>query len=275
MKQTAFITGATDGIGKALAYKLLRENYEVVIIGRNPQKVNDTVSELKFSNQNYEISGITADLSKLSDVKRACELFLLQHSKLHLLVLNANAIANERIITEDGNEQNFAIGYLSRVLMTELLEDVLEKTSNAQIISVIGLDTSRVDFEDLTIQKNFTGRKGLTRWQWAINLYTQYYNKNRKVPMNLYMPGLVKTKILSNEPQPMRLLVQIMNVIMGITPQKSADNIFKIINIVTEQKLRNTTFSYSKRRKPLKVETKTGDIEKLINITKKSLRKFK
>ena len=91
-------------------------------------------------------------------------------SNLDVLVLNANAIANERIITEDCNEQNFAIGYLSRVLMIERLEKILENTPNSQIISVIGLDTSRIDFRDISIEKDFTGRKGLTRWQWAINL---------------------------------------------------------------------------------------------------------
>ncbi len=81
------------------------------------------------------------------------------YSNLDVLVLNANAIANERIITEDGNEQNFAIGYLSRVLMIERLEKILENTPNSQIISVIGLDTSRIDFRDISIEKDFTGRK--------------------------------------------------------------------------------------------------------------------
>lgn len=165
MKKTALITGATDGIGKALAVKLLSENYVVNIIGRNTQKVSDTISELKLLNPINEIFGITADLSKMSDVKRACEEYLQNNPNLDLLVLNANAIANERIITEDGNEQNFAIGYLSRVLMIEKLEKTLENTPNSQIISVIGLDVMQVDFEDLTIEKDFTGRKGLTRWQ--------------------------------------------------------------------------------------------------------------
>jgi len=269
--KTVLITGATDGIGKALALKFLKENYEVVIIGRNDKKVDATVTEFK----NFgTVSGITADLSLMSAVELATANFLQNHSRLDILVLNANAIANERIITTEGNEQNFAIGYLSRVLMIQKLEKILEATPKAQIISVVGLDTSPVDFNDITIEKDFTGRKGLTRWQWAINLFSQDYNKKNKTPINLYMPGLVKTKILKNEPQPMRLFVQIMNVIMGITPKKAADNLFKVINKISIENIRNSIFSYSKERKPLPVRTQTGDIEKLKLITNKLLEKY-
>lgn len=272
-QKIALITGATDGIGKATALKLLNENWEVVIIGRNAQKVKDTVAEFQTASQNKAISGITADLSLMADVKNACDEFLKNHTRLDVLLLNANAIANERIITKEGHEQNFAIGYLSRVLMINKLEKVLEATPQSQILSVIGLDVTRVDFDDITIEKEFTGRKGLTRWQWAINLFTKTYNQSHKVPMNLYMPGLVRTKILKNEPQPMRLFVQIMNIIMGLTPEKSANNIYKVINEIVDKNKRNATFSYSKERKPIKLEVQEGDEERLIKITDEMVKK--
>lgn len=273
-QKTAIITGATDGIGKALAQRLLVENMEVVIIGRNREKVRNTVKELSSKTNKNSIYGITADLTLMKDVKSACDEFLKNHNELNYLILNANAIANERIITVEGNEQNFAIGYLSRVLMIKLLEKTMEATPYSQILSVIGLDVSRVNFDDLTIEKDFTGRKGLTRWQWAINLFTDIYNKERKIPMNLYMPGLVKTKILKNEPQPMRIFVQIMNMIMGLKPEKSAENILKVINEIEIRKLSNATFSYSKQRKPIKLELKTGDDLRLMNVTNTIMQNF-
>ncbi len=273
-QKTALITGATDGIGKALAQKLLEENMELVIIGRNPEKVRNTVNELISKTKKNSISGITADLSLMKDVKFACDEFFKNHNQLNYLILNANAICNERTITEEGNEQNFAIGYLSRVLMIKLLQKVLEATPKSQILSVIGLDVTRVDFDDLTIEKDFSGRKGLTRWQWAINLFTDIYNKESNVPLNLYMPGLVKTKILKNEPQPMRLFVQIMNMIIGLKPEKSAVNIMKVINEINKNNLSNVTFSYSKQRKPIKLELKTGDDRRLVNVTQTLIQNF-
>lgn len=80
----------------------------------------------------------------MQKTKEACDRFLAAHNSLDLLVLNANAIANERIVTAEGNEQDFAIGYLSRILMLKKLEKTLANTQGSQILSVIGLDVQRV-----------------------------------------------------------------------------------------------------------------------------------
>ncbi len=263
--KTALITGATDGIGKATAKKLLSEGWKVVILGRNPKKCEDTLSEL--SKISKAVSVIVCDLSILKDVNKAVNSFLNENSRLDVLLLNANAIANERMITEEGNEQNFAVGYLSRALMIKRFEEILEQTENSQILSVVGMDYSRIDFEDLTIEKNFTGRKGLTRWQWAMNVFTREYNENHSVPLNLYMPGLVKTKILANEPQPMRLFVKIMNKIIGISVEKSAENIFSVINEISKHHKKGVCYAWKKERTFPKVEMKEGDAKRLIEVS--------
>lgn len=178
--KTILITGATDGIGRATAQKMLKENWKVVILGRDPQKVQTTVSELQVQTGKNNISGLTADLSSMAEVKKAVVIFLQNNTRLDVLLLNANAIANERIITKEGNEYNFALGYLSRVLMINLLQGVLNTTENSQILSIVGRDYARLDFEDLTIEKEFTGRIGLTRWQWAMNLFMMDYAQKKQ-----------------------------------------------------------------------------------------------
>lgn len=266
--KTALITGATDGIGKALAAKLLAQDWDVTIIGRSPQKCADTVTELKSQTGKTSISALEADLSSLQKTKEACDHFLAAHNSLDLLVLNANAIANERIVTTEGHEQNFAIGYLSRILMLKKLETTLSETKGSQVLSVIGLDTTRLDFDDPTIEKDFTGRKGLTRWQWAMNLFARDYAATGPVPINLYMPGLVKTKILSNEPQPMRAFVKIMNLVIGLTPEKAADNMLKVMDDITQKHKNGATYAWAKERSALKLDTQPGDLERLEVLTK-------
>jgi len=273
-QKTALITGATDGIGKATAKKFLQEGWKVVIIGRNPSRCESTVSELKTLTKNNDISAITVDLSILSDVKAAMGKFLSENERLEFLLLNANAIANDRIVTKEGNEQNFALGYLSRVLMIKSLETVMKNTPNSQILSVIGMDTVRLDFDDLIIEKNFTGRKGLGRWQWAMNVFTREYNVSGAVPLNLYMPGLVKTKILANEPQPMRAFVKLMNFLMGISVEKSAENIYSVYNEIAVTKKKCSCYSWKKERSFPKVDMQSDDQKKLWKVTDNLLTKF-
>ena len=271
---TTLITGGTDGIGKATARKLLTEGWKVVIIGRNQARCETTVSELKTATKNNEISAIVADLSILSDVKKAVEKFKSENKRLDFLLLNANAIANTRIVTKEGFEQNFALGYLSRVLMIKSLENVLKNTPNSQILSVIGLDTKRLDFDDLTIENKFSGGKGLGRWQWSMNVFTREFNEKSSIPLNLYMPGLVKTKILANEPQPMRAFVKLMNIIVGISVEKSAENIFSVLNEIVTNKKKCTCYSWKKERSFPKVEMKSDDQKKLWELTDNLLKAY-
>lgn len=273
-KKVALITGSTDGIGKATALKLLKEGWEVVINGRNASKCEATINELKQKSKSNNVTAFIADLSNLSEVKTATEKFIEKHSRLDLLMLNANSIANDRIVTSEGNEQNFALGYLSRVLVVRKLEKILENTANSQILSVIGMDNQPLDFNDPTIESKFTGRKGLGRWQWAMNLFASEYNKTSKVPLNLYMPGLVKTKVLANEPQPMRAFVKLMNFIMGLTPEQSADNVYEVINDIVSKQKKGTCYSWKKERRLPKIKTIEGDNVKLLNLTNDILQKY-
>jgi len=272
--KTALITGGTDGIGKATAKKLLQEGWKVIIIGRNQARCEASVSELKNGTKKTEISALVADLSILNDVKKTTEIFLSENKTLDLLLLNANAIANERIVTKEGFEQNFALGYLSRILMIKKLENVLTKTPNSQILSVIGMDTARLNFNDLTIEKEFTGRKGLGRWQWAITVFTREFNEKNSIPLNLYMPGLVKTKILANEPQPMRAFVKLMNILVGISVEKSAENIYSVYNDIVKNKKKCTCYSWKKEKSFPKVEMKPDDPKKLWELTDRLLKVY-
>ena len=266
--QIALITGATDGIGQAAAKKLLTEGWRVVIVGRNPQRCAATVTELKTLGA---ISAITADLTSMRETNRAVETFLRENQSLDFLMLNANAIVHEHIVTPEGFEANFALGYLSRALMTFKLEPILQATPNAHILTVIGMNTAKVDFDDLTIAKNFSSGLALGRWQWATQVFAKQFDATRTVPMNVYMPGLVRTKILANEPQPMRLVVQIANLVMGIPVEKSADNIFNVMNDVSQNKRKGAHYEWDKLKPAPTLEMNPDDPQKLWDVTRKLL----
>ncbi|KAF8018524.1 hypothetical protein BT93_H3412 [Corymbia citriodora subsp. variegata] len=63
----AVVTGATDGIGKALVFELASKGLNLVLVGRNPSKLEATSRELsdRFG-ATTEVKTVVADLAKLS-----------------------------------------------------------------------------------------------------------------------------------------------------------------------------------------------------------------
>jgi short-subunit dehydrogenase len=71
-QKTALITGATSGIGKELAKLLAQDGYNLIIVARNQQELDDTAGELTAV---YSVSAKTVakDLSKMEEVKALCQ----------------------------------------------------------------------------------------------------------------------------------------------------------------------------------------------------------
>nr|XP_043606296.1 very-long-chain 3-oxoacyl-CoA reductase 1-like [Erigeron canadensis] len=72
----ALITGSTDGIGKAFAFELAKKGLNLILVGRNPKKLEDVTNEIKSKFSKTEIKNVVFDLSgdlsegikKISDV---------------------------------------------------------------------------------------------------------------------------------------------------------------------------------------------------------------
>jgi len=61
--KTALVTGATAGIGWAIAKTLAREGVEVTITGRSPSKLDDAVASIKDAAPSAVVHGLVADLA--------------------------------------------------------------------------------------------------------------------------------------------------------------------------------------------------------------------
>lgn len=82
----AIVTGATKGIGRAVASALLEAKVAVAICGRNRATVDATVKELSTKGR---ITGIAADVSKEEDVRALFDFVDREFGALDILVNNA------------------------------------------------------------------------------------------------------------------------------------------------------------------------------------------
>ena len=67
--KTVFITGSTAGIGFATAQSLAREGSNIILNGRNEEKLKAAIQKLQVAFPKTSVSGLATDFSKLNEVK--------------------------------------------------------------------------------------------------------------------------------------------------------------------------------------------------------------
>ncbi len=86
MKQTAFITGATSGIGKATATIFAKNNIRLILCGRRIEKLKELEKELGTYT---DVTTLSFDVSKREDVKNAVNSLPENFKKIDILINNA------------------------------------------------------------------------------------------------------------------------------------------------------------------------------------------
>ena len=70
----AIITGPTDGIGKTTAFELARRGLNLILVGRNPEKMNQVCKEIRAEVEGIELKTVLMDFSDdVSDGIKALE----------------------------------------------------------------------------------------------------------------------------------------------------------------------------------------------------------
>ncbi|XP_011029597.1 PREDICTED: very-long-chain 3-oxoacyl-CoA reductase 1-like [Populus euphratica] len=59
----ALVTGPTDGIGKGFSFQLARKGLNLVLVGRNPDKLKDVSSSIQSRYSNVQIKNVVVDFS--------------------------------------------------------------------------------------------------------------------------------------------------------------------------------------------------------------------
>jgi NAD(P)-dependent dehydrogenase (short-subunit alcohol dehydrogenase family) len=87
--QVAIVTGGGTGIGKAIAIALSRAGAKVIICGRRPKPLDETVAEINTSDRGSGAQGYSVDVSSESQVAELVENVINEYGRLDILVNNA------------------------------------------------------------------------------------------------------------------------------------------------------------------------------------------
>jgi NAD(P)-dependent dehydrogenase (short-subunit alcohol dehydrogenase family) len=100
INNVALITGATRGIGKAVAAAYLRGGARVFICARNRQEVAATVSDFRDDSTDAQVDGCAGDVGKEKDVSRIVDAAIKRFQTIDTLVNNASLLGPRAALVE-------------------------------------------------------------------------------------------------------------------------------------------------------------------------------
>lgn len=198
MSTTVLVTGATDGIGRALALALAARGLRVLLHGRDPAKLAATQQAVLDASPAAEVYPLCADFASLDDVNRLALQVTQEHPALSVLVNNAGLLTDHRQLSRDKFELTWAVNYLAPYLLTRKLRPVLAQQAPARIVNVAStaMGGGEIDFANLELQTGFSGWQAYANSKLA-NVLFSYALAHRldsgSVTCNALCPGLVDT----------------------------------------------------------------------------------
>jgi retinol dehydrogenase-14 len=227
--KTALITGGTSGIGKATAVALAAMGADVVVVGRNRERGEAAVGEIKSQSHSESVELMLADLSAQDEVRGLADTFMERYERLDVLANNAGLVQSKRTETADGIETTLAINHLAPFLLTNLLLDRLKQSAPSRVITVSS-EAQRwgdMDFDDLQSTQKYRGFPVYGMTKLANIMFTYELAERLKgtfVTANCLHPGAVGTNFGKNNAGPMTLFFRAAKPFMR-TPEQGADTL--------------------------------------------------
>jgi len=140
MNRVAVITGSSRGIGLAVAEKFAMQGFDVVIHGRNQEKLNTVANDIQTRFQ-VKVTGFAADLSSKSECSSFVRDVIALHSSIDVLVNNAGVFLPGTLMEETDNqmEMQMSTNFFSAYFTTKGLWNVLKKNERSHIINMCSI----------------------------------------------------------------------------------------------------------------------------------------
>lgn len=204
--KTIIVTGATSGIGFAVAEEAAKSGAYVVGIGRSREKCEEAENRIKKLWADSKIHYLLADFTSLNQIRSLAKNInqLLSAENRHcidVLINSAGSVSSWYKETSDGFELQFAVNHLAPFLLTHELLPLLEKSPSGRIITVSSNShyKTRINFNDIMNRKHYNILMAYKRSKLANVLFTAEFNRrygsHSKVRAFAADPGLVNTSI--------------------------------------------------------------------------------
>ncbi|WP_107040058.1 SDR family NAD(P)-dependent oxidoreductase [Brumimicrobium mesophilum] len=184
--KSIFVTGSSAGIGKEIAFSCSNMDANMIITGRNSQRLEDTFNDLKTNSNNQFI---VADLKSNEDIEKLVDRLPL----LDGIVLNAGIVKTVPVafIKKEQIQEVFDVNFTSSVV---LIQKLLRKKKIKKGASICFISSVASNYVNLG-NSLYSASKG------AVNSFTKSLAlelSSKQIRVNAILPGFIQTSILEN-----------------------------------------------------------------------------
>lgn len=192
--KTAIVTGASKGIGKAIAVRLAENGVNVVLAARTKATLEQTVAEIN-NKKKGKAMGVACDVGKMEDLENLVAAAKKTFGPIDILVNNAGVTSQYAFEEQpfDEFEKLVHTNYLGYVRLIRLvINDMIERKQGAIINSVSGstlVDPIPKDFLVYSSLKHGL-RKFLKGLFWAM--------RDHNIKVTTLLPGVTDSELTSS-----------------------------------------------------------------------------
>lgn len=177
------VTGAAQGIGKAIALKMIEEGATVYGCDRAEGSMNSTTELYEnFHPVYFDVTDAQAAKTAMMHVKK-------EQGRIDVLVNNAGVVFNKKIgmIARDETELMFRVNVIAVIELTQLVSRIMARTGGGSIINIASV----------TAVLGSAGQAAYSATKGAIISFTKSAAKElapQGIRVNAVAPGIVKTE---------------------------------------------------------------------------------
>jgi NAD(P)-dependent dehydrogenase (short-subunit alcohol dehydrogenase family) len=233
-EQIILVTGATDGLGRAVSGELAAQGATLLLHGRSEERGERTLSEIRARTGNHKLAYYRADFESLAEVRCLAERIHSEHERLDVLLNNAAlGIDPVRRASRDGYESTFQVDYLGPYILSHLLEALLISSAPSRIVNVASAGQAPINFHDIMLERRYDGMQAYCQAKLAEIMLTidqAQQLSGTGVTVNCLHPAFnMPTKIVTHQ----------------FTPQSEvADGVRSTLRLITDPALEKVSGRY-------------------------------
>jgi NAD(P)-dependent dehydrogenase (short-subunit alcohol dehydrogenase family) len=185
--KVAFVTGASKGIGRAVAEQLAREDADVVITARTAEPLETTAKQIAAVTGSTVVA-MAGDMSVTADVQRCVDATLARFGKIDILVTCAGSSPGGLLedLTEDQWMSSLNLKFMGYVRSVRAVIPHMRERGEGAIVLVVGNDGLKPSYWEMT-----AGVANAADINFASSVAEQYGRYG--VRINTVNPGPVNT----------------------------------------------------------------------------------